>query len=45
VYKISFYVPENYVEQVKIALFDAGAGRISDYTHCAWQTDGVGQSS
>ena len=33
VYKISFYVPEDYIEQVKNALFDAGAGRIGDYSH------------
>lgn len=43
VYKICFYVPEEYVEQVKNALFDAGAGRIGDYSHCAWQTKGFGQ--
>ena len=42
-YKISFYVPENYIEQVKNALFDAGAGRIGDYSHCAWETKGIGQ--
>ena len=42
-YKISFYVPEDYIEQVKTALFDAGAGRIGDYSHCAWQTKGMGQ--
>lgn len=42
-YRISFYVPEDYVEQVKIALFDAGAGRIGDYSHCAWQAEGMGQ--
>ena len=42
-YNISFYVPEDYTEQVKTALFDAGAGRIGDYLHCAWQTKGTGQ--
>lgn len=42
-YKISFYVPEDYIEQVKTALFDAGAGRVGDYSHCAWQVKGEGQ--
>lgn len=42
-YKISFYVPENNLEQVKSALFDAGAGRIGYYSSCAWQVKGEGQ--
>ena len=42
-YKICVYVPENSVETVKQALFDAGAGRIGNYDSCCWQTDGIGQ--
>lgn len=42
-YKICVYVPENSVENVKRALFDAGAGRIGNYDSCCWQTDGIGQ--
>ncbi|MGC1182031.1 NGG1p interacting factor NIF3 [Legionella sp.] len=42
-YKISFYVPENYLEQVKKALFEVGAGRIGQYACCAWQVKGEGQ--
>ena len=42
-YKICVYVPENYVEKVKHALFDAGAGRIGNYDSCCWQTEGIGQ--
>ena len=42
-YKICFYVPENAVEIVKEALFDAGAGQIGDYDSCCWQTLGTGQ--
>jgi len=42
-YKICVYVPENSVENVKQALFDAGAGRIGNYDSCCWQTDGIGQ--
>ena len=42
-YKICFYVPENAVELVKKALFDAGAGHIGNYDSCSWQTLGDGQ--
>ena len=42
-YRISFYVPESHLEQVKQALFDAGAGRFKNYDCCAWQTLGTGQ--
>ncbi len=42
-YKICVYVPENSVEKVKQALFDAGAGRIGNYANCCWQTSGTGQ--
>lgn len=42
-YKICVYIPENSVEKVKQALFDAGAGRIGNYDSCCWQTAGSGQ--
>lgn len=42
-YKICFFVPENSVETVKKALFDAGAGHIGNYDSCSWQTLGKGQ--
>ena len=42
-YKICVYVPEKHVENVKQALFDAGAGRIGNYDSCCWQTEGTGQ--
>ena len=42
-YRITFYVPETHLDQVKNALFAAGAGRVGNYSHCAWQTKGVGQ--
>lgn len=41
--KLCCYVPESHVEAVKAALFEAGAGRIGDYEHCAWQVLGEGQ--
>ena len=42
-YKICVYVPDKYVDKVKQALFDAGAGRIGNYDYCCWQTEGTGQ--
>lgn len=42
-YKIGFYVPEQDVELVKSAMFEAGAGQIGNYEHCAWQALGSGQ--
>ncbi len=42
-YKIGFYVPANYLETVKTALFATGAGRIGNYDSCCWQTQGQGQ--
>lgn len=37
------YVPETHLEQVKSAMFAAGAGRAGCYEQCAWQTLGEGQ--
>jgi hypothetical protein len=42
-YKISVFVPEAAVEQVKQAMFAAGAGKIGEYDSCSWQTIGQGQ--
>ncbi|WP_286974201.1 YqfO family protein [Pseudomonas sp.] len=42
-YKLCFYVPENHLEPVKQAVFNAGGGRIGNYQHCAWQVLGQGQ--
>ncbi len=41
--KLVVFVPETHAEQVKQALFDAGAGRQGDYEHCCWQSAGIGQ--
>lgn len=41
--KIEFYVPEEQLQEVKDALFAAGAGKVGDYDACAWQTLGQGQ--
>lgn len=42
-YKLCFYVPESHLEQVKQAVFAAGAGRLGDYDQCCWQVAGQGQ--
>jgi hypothetical protein len=42
-YKICVFVPEAAAEQVKQAMFEAGAGRIGDYDSCCWQVSGQGQ--
>ena len=42
-YKITCYIPVANVNDVKIALFDAGAGRIGNYDRCSWETLGRGQ--
>jgi structural toxin protein (hemagglutinin/hemolysin) RtxA len=41
--KLSFYVPIDYVDAVKAAIFAAGAGSFGNYQFCAWQTLGQGQ--
>jgi len=42
-YLIFIYVPETHVEQVKEAMFKAGAGRVGNYSCCSWQVKGEGQ--
>ncbi len=37
------YVPGSHIDQLKTALFAAGAGRIGNYDSCCWQTLGTGQ--
>jgi hypothetical protein len=42
-FKLVFFVPRMYAEEVKLAIFDAGGGRYQKYDFCAWQTEGTGQ--
>ena len=42
-HKLCFYVPQTHVEDVKKAIFAAGAGRVGDYDSCSWQVLGQGQ--
>ncbi len=37
------YIPEDHIEQVKNALFEAGGGAIGTYSRCSWQVKGQGQ--
>ena len=40
---LTVFIPETYLEQVKAAIFEAGAGRYAAYDRCCWQTLGQGQ--
>jgi len=40
--KLVTFVPEKDVERVSRALFDAGAGRIGDYSQCSFRSPGTG---
>ena len=40
--KLVVYVPETHVEQVRVAISEAGGGHIGNYSHCTFQTSGIG---
>ena len=40
--KLVVFVPREALDAVREALFAAGAGRIGDYEHCSWYTEGTG---
>jgi hypothetical protein len=42
-YSLCFYVPLSHAEQVKDAVFAAGAGRIDHYERCCFESVGTGQ--
>jgi hypothetical protein len=42
-FQLIIYVPEDFCESVKAALFAAGAGKMGAYDSCAWQVLGSGQ--
>lgn len=42
-YQLYVYVPISASENVKTALFAAGAGRYENYDHCSWESKGTGQ--
>lgn len=42
-YKLTVFIPETHLEQVKESMFAAGGGRIGNYDSCSWQVKGQGQ--
>jgi hypothetical protein len=40
--KLVVFVPPESLDDVRDALFSAGAGRIGKYERCSWYTEGVG---
>lgn len=42
IYKLVVYVPEADHDRVRQALFDAGAGKIGQYSHCSFNLEGTG---
>ena len=42
-YMLCLHIPETHLELVKNAIFAAGAGKVGNYSHCAWQVLGEGQ--
>ena len=40
--KLVVFVPEEALDAVRSALFEAGAGRIGDYERCSWYALGTG---
>jgi hypothetical protein len=40
--KLVVFVPREALDDVRAAVFAAGAGRIGEYEHCSWYTAGTG---
>ena len=40
--KLTTYAPENAAEEIRTALFEAGAGHIGNYSHCSFTSEGTG---
>jgi hypothetical protein len=40
--KLVVFVPEEALDAVRSAVFEAGAGRIGNYERCSWYTGGTG---
>ena len=41
--KLVCFVPRESIDQVKTAMFDAGAGEIGNYSSCSFEVEGTGQ--
>ena len=42
-YKLVFFVPVESAEKVKKSIFKTGAGQLGNYSHCCFETEGIGQ--
>jgi structural toxin protein (hemagglutinin/hemolysin) RtxA len=42
-FHIAFYVPEEFAQKVKEAMFQAGAGTLGNYDRCSFEYRGIGQ--
>lgn len=42
-YKLVIFVPGENAETVKQSVFQAGAGKLGNYSHCSFETMGTGQ--
>ena len=42
-YKLVVFIPTQNLETVKENLFRAGAGRLGNYSHCSFESSGLGQ--
>jgi hypothetical protein len=40
--KLVVFLPREALDNVRTALFEAGAGRIGNYEHCSWYAAGTG---
>lgn len=40
--KLTTFVPVKEAEKLRMALFNAGAGNIGNYTHCSFNSEGIG---
>jgi len=43
VIQVTVFVPEEFKESVKTAMFNAGAGRLGNYDFCCFEHQGIGQ--
>jgi hypothetical protein len=41
--KLVIFVPKSHTEKVREAMGNAGAGKIGNYSHCSYSTDGIGR--
>ncbi|MFC1767089.1 hypothetical protein ACFLZ2_00855 [Candidatus Margulisiibacteriota bacterium] len=41
-YKIITFIPQTHLEQIRIAICDAGAGKIGKYDSCTFMSSGIG---